>query len=143
MKFSSFFFFLLFVSAIFSLYALMYQEGNQQFGEVNASSSEWNDSYDYVESLNASISPLEKKFKTIQDEDAGWFSKLTSGITAIPYAVIIFPQVVFGGLEMAGDVSMGFLVALAIPGYIISIILLGLLVWGVIKLVEQFNKYPT
>jgi len=143
MKFSTFVIFLLFVSGIFFIFAMMYTEGNQQFSGVNASSAEWNSSYDYLAKVNSTVSPLEVKFKTIQDENAGWFSKLAAGISAMPYAVIIFPQVIFGALELSGGMTTGFLTALAIPGYLILLILVSLLIWGIFKLVEQFTQYPT
>lgn len=142
MKISTFVIFFLFVSAIFFMFSMMYNEGNQQFSDINASSAEWNATYDYYSELNETFTPLETKFKTIQDEDAGWFSKLTAGISAIPYAVIIFPQAVFGGLAIGSTITTGFLVALAIPGYLILLALLGFLIWGIIKLVELFTQTP-
>lgn len=140
MKFSTFVSFSLIVSAVFFIFAMMYTEGNQQFSGVNASSAAWNSSYDYVTRVNSTISPLETKFKQIQAEDVGWFSRLAIGISAIPYAVIIFPQAIFGAIEISGGITVGFLAALAIPGYIILIVLISILIWGIFKLIEAFTQ---
>lgn len=140
MKLSTFVMFILAVSGVFFAFSLMYYEGNQQFGDVNASSAQWNSSYDYLARLNNTVAPLEQKFKTIQDENVGWFSKLTAGISAIPYAVIILPQVIFGSIELGGEITTSFLVAIAIPGYLILLVLVGLLIWGIFKLIEVFTQ---
>jgi hypothetical protein len=142
MKFSNFVIFMLIVAGIFFLFALMVSESNEQYPDANINSSEWESQYDHVSEINRTVLPLQDKFEVIQDEDKGFFTKLAAGITAIPYAIIIFPQVIFGSLELAGDMSLGFLAALAIPAYIITIVLVIMLVWALFKLIEFFNKTP-
>lgn len=140
MKLSTFVQYILIVGAVFFLFSLIVTEINTAYPTANISKSEWEDEYDYYDSINETISPLEQKFKVIQDENAGWFTKLTVGISAIPYAVIIMPQVIFGSLEIGGKISTGFLVALAIPGYIILTIILMILIWALFKLVGFFQQ---
>lgn len=142
MKLSVFVSFMLIVAGVFFIFALMVQESNDQFSDADINSSEWEDSYDYVSDLNSTVYPLEQKLRVIQDTESGWFTKLVSGITAVPYAVITFPQVIFGSLEVGGRVTTGFLAALAIPGYIISIVILMILMWALFKLVEFFQRSP-
>ncbi len=139
MKLSVFISYILIVGMVFFTFALMVKDTNQAY-DTNINSSQWDEEYDFVNDLNSTVSPLEQKFKVIQDEDAGFFTKLTAGITALPYAVIIFPQVIFGSLEIGGTITMGFLTALAIPAYLITAIILGILIWALFKLLEFFQR---
>lgn len=140
MKLSTFVQYTLIVSAVFFCFALIIGDINTAYPEAEINTSQWEDQYDYVSEINSTIYPLEQKFKVIQDENAGFFTKLTAGISAIPYAVIIVPQVIFGSLETGGNITMGFLMALAIPGYLIVIVVLCTLVWALFKLVGFFQQ---
>jgi len=140
MKLSTFVQYILLVGAVFFIFALVVQDINDNYSDVDINTTEWEDQYDYVSNINSTISPLETKFKVIQDEEAGFFTKLTAGITAIPYAVIIFPQVIFGSLEIGGNITTGFLTALAIPAYIIMVVMVSILIWSLFKLLEFFQR---
>jgi hypothetical protein len=139
MKLSVLVTFILLTSAVFFIFSQMVSESNDLYGS-NINSSEWDSKYDYVNDINGTISPLYQKFTVIQDETQGFFTKLAAGITAIPYAVIVFPQVIFGSLVVTGKISTGFLAALAIPGYIITLLLVGILTWALFKLLEFFQR---
>lgn len=141
MKISTFFIFILIVSGIFFSFAQMVSEANDQYPDNSLNSSDWEDNYDYIDDINETISPLENSLKTIQDEDAGWFSKLTAGITAIPYALIIVPQIAFGGMEFGGNIVTDFFSVWGLPQTIATIGIVILLVWGIAKLVSHFNKW--
>ena len=140
MKISTFVSFILLVSVVIFIFASMADEANTQFSDANLNTSEWSDKYDYVSSINSTVGPLRDKFAVIEDENQGFFTKLAAGITAIPYAVIIFPKVVFGALNVGGKLSVGLLTALAIPGYIITALIVSLLVWALFKLLEFFQR---
>jgi hypothetical protein len=140
MKISVFVSYILVVGAIFFTFALIVTDVNNSYPEADINKSEWEDEYDYVSDLNSTISPLEEKFKVIQDENAGFFTKIGAGITAIPYAIIIFPQIVFGSLEIGGKMTTGFLAVLAIPGYLVIVVIISTLIWALFKLVEFFQK---
>jgi hypothetical protein len=140
MKISVFVSYILVVGAIFFTFALIVTDVNNSYPEADINKSEWEDEYDYVSDLNSTISPLEEKFKVIQDENAGFFTKIGAGITAIPYAIIIFPQIVFGSLEIGGKMTTGFLAVLAIPGYIVIVVIISTLIWALFKLVEFFQR---
>lgn len=141
MKLSTFFIFLLIISGIFFVFAMMVKEANEQFpDESNLNSSEWENKYEFVENINQTISPLETKLKTIQDEDEGWFSKLTAGITAVPYVLLIVPQAVFGSIEFGGYILTDFFSVWMLPSFIATIALVMLLVWAIFKLVSFWNK---
>lgn len=141
MKLSTMVFFLLIVAGMFFVFASMVDEANTTFPDQSQlNSSEWATQYDYVDSINDTFFPLEKSLKTLQDENAGWFSKLAEGITAIPYAILIVPQVIFGSLVYGGNMMTGFFTAWGLPQKIIVLGLVILLVWVIFKLIEYFNK---
>lgn len=155
MKISSFILFLICVSLIFAVYGMMVHESNSQYGQtiqgyVPIDSSNWsgtgNDgsggTYDFVYEINGTVGPLVDKFKLITNENEGWFTKLTAGITAIPYAVMLVPDILFTSLMMAGTVVTGFLTALSIPAYFIVAACIMILIWAVFKLLEYYQRVP-
>lgn len=139
MKIPEFIIFILVVSGIFFTFGMIVSETNSKFPNSTINASEWNESYDFATDLNSTLFPLEQKFKVLEDENEGFFTKLAAGISAIPYAVILLPRVLFNSIEIGGTISTGFLVALAIPGYIIMLFIIGILVWGLFKLLEFFQ----
>lgn len=143
MKISTFFFALLMVAAIFFIYAEIVRESNEQFPlDSKLNSSEWEDKYDYVEDINQTAYPLEKKLKVIQDDEAGWFSKLTAGITAVPYVLMLVPQATLGATVFGGKMITDIFTVWNLPKILIVIALLALLIWAIFKLVSFWNKTP-
>lgn len=140
MKLSTFIVTILVISGIFFVFAEMIRESNDQFPDNSINSSEWEDRYDYIDDVNETFSPIEIALKTIQDEDEGWFSKLTAGITAIPYALLIVPQAIFGSIVFGGSIIVGFFGVWGVPQKIITLALVMILIWAIFKLVEFFNK---
>lgn len=140
MKISVFISIMVMVGAIFFIFSSMVQEANDQYPEVNINSSEWEERYDYVDEINGTISPIEEKLKVIQDENQGFFTKIAAGITAIPYAVIVVPQATFGALSIAANIIVDFFAVFNLPKYIVIIALLLLILWGIFKLVEFFQR---
>lgn len=145
MKISSVITFLAMIGGITFIMGLMVMEGSLKY-DVSINGSNWNSSYNYINQINQSLSPLESDFKKISDtseESGGWFFKLVSGISAIPKAIIAVPSVVFSsiiyGREMIGSLGMMFL----IPGALILIMMVIVFIWGLFKLIEIFQRYPT
>ena len=99
MKLSTIVLFTLVISAVFFVYAEMVREANDTYTGTTdynpINSSEWDTKYDMVNSVNNTVSPLEEKFKQMQDPDKGFFTKLYLGISAIPYAIILIPETIF------------------------------------------------
>ena len=139
MKISTLISVMVMVSAIFFIFSSMVQESNEQYPEVNINSSDWEDRYDYVEDINSSVYPIEEKLKVIQDENAGFFTKIGAGITALPYAIIVVPHATFNSISIASKMIIDFFMVFGLPSYIITIALLLLLVWAIFKLVEFFQ----
>lgn len=140
MKISTFIGLLVIVGAIIFIATTMIEEAETKYG-MNVNKSEWEGKYDYANEINASIAPLKNSLATIQDEDAGWFSRITEGLSAIPRAVVLVPSLVFGGFVFGGELITGLLSSLHIPAVLISVVLVVLIVWGVFKLVEFFQRW--
>lgn len=141
MKISTFIIAILVISGFFFIFGLISQESKQYYPEANINDSEWYGKYDYVSNINRSISPLQESFNKIQDENVGWFSKLTSGISAIPSAVIAIPTLLFGSFIVGGEIVTGTATTLKIPFYLIILVSVMILVWGIFKLVEMYNRW--
>lgn len=157
MKISSMIIFLIIVSAVFAIFGMMVHEANQQYSTtipdyVPIDTSNWSDSgatgvagggkYDFVTEINGTVGPLQEKWKLIKDPDQGFFSKIAAGLTAIPYAIMLVPDVLFSSIGMAGRVITSFLSVLSIPGWFIVAGCVMLLIWAVFKLLEFFQRVP-
>lgn len=143
MKISTFITLILIISAVFFVMGSMTSEINEYSPEVQINDSAWAGRYDYTEDINASIAPIKNSFDTIQDENKGWFSKLTSGIAAIPAAVIAIPKLIFGSLIMGGSLIVGTFTTVGIPFALILTITVMILVWAIFKLIEIYNRWQT
>ena len=157
MKISSFIIFLIIVSAVFATYGLMVYDANEQYHDtipnyVNLSSAEWSDGgatgvagggkFDFVDGINGTVGPLQDKFKVLSNENEGWFSKLTAGITAIPYAILLVPDVLWNTVVMGTLIITAFLTVLGIPVWFIIAGSVMVLVWAIFKLLEFFQRVP-
>ena len=131
--------YMLVVAGIFFIFATMVDDANQQYS-TNINSSEWEDKYDYSANLNETISPLETQLKAISDTENGWFTKITAGITAIPYAVIAIPTIMFQSITFAGYLVVGTLSSFGIPKFLVSIVLLMISFWAIFKLIEFYQR---
>ena len=144
MKISTLVTFLAIVGGIVFIMASMISEGESKY-DVSINKSDWENSYNYVNDVNQSLSPLIDDFNKITDtseDSGGWFSKLVTGISAIPKAVIAVPSLVFSSIVSTKEIATGITSSLKIPGEIILIILTIITVWAVFKLVEIFQRYP-
>ena len=139
MKLSVYLSSLLVVGVIFFVFATMIDESNSALG-TDINNSAWKNQYDYVTSINSTLSPIEAKLKTI-DQDDSWFSRLTAGITAIPYAVITFVVGIFTGFSVGGAIATGFLTMFGFPAYIITVVIMIIISWGVAKLIELLYRW--
>lgn len=141
MKISGFISLLLVISAFVIILGLMSEESSNYYPEANINDSEWSGKYNYVSSVNTSIAPLQASFETISDENKGWFSKLTAGISAIPSAVIAVPVLLFKAIGHAGSLLSGTFTTLRIPVELIVIFTITILVWAIFKLMELYNRW--
>lgn len=145
MKISSVIGFLAIVGGIVFIMAMMVTEGGEKY-DVNINKSDWESSYNYVNDINNSLNPLIEDFNKITDtseDSGGWFSKLVSGISAIPKAVIAVPSVIFSSIVSTKEITGNVLTSLKVPTEIILIAFVIISVWVVFKLIELYQRYPT
>lgn len=141
MKISTFIFFLLVISGFFFIFGLMSQEGANLYPSANINDSEWRNQYDYVDEVNETIAPMQTAFEDIQDENKGWFSKVVSGIAAVPAAVVAIPTLVLGSFTSFGSLVSGLFLTLKVPPYLLLLVLVMVIVWGVFKLIEVYQRW--
>jgi hypothetical protein len=140
MKISTVVMYIFIVGIVVYTFASMVQEGNSNYPTAHINSSEWDSKYDYVTSLNSTITPLKDRLLTITDAEQGWFTRLAAGIAAIPYAIMLLPSVTLQILIIGGLLITNLFTALGIPVYIIIAVSLMAIVWGIFKLVEFFQR---
>jgi hypothetical protein len=139
MKISVFIFFLVMVAGILFIFGQAINEGNSMYG-TSINKSEWETQYDFSDNIKEDIDPLKTSFETLQDENKGILTKIGAGLVAIPYAIFLIPKILFETIFMAGTMVTGFASALNLPLKLVVIITLGILVWGVFKLAEMFQR---
>lgn len=131
---------ILVVGGILFIMQSMITDGSNAY-DVPVNTSAWQSQYDYVNQTNETIAPLTEAFNKIGDENNGWFTKLTAGISAIPKAIILIPQLLFDSFASTGSIMTGFATSLNLPQQLIILIGVMLLVWGIIKLVEMYQRW--
>ena len=140
MRISTFITILLFVGVVFFTITLMVTEAEDKYGEdINTTS--WEDKYDSSEDINKSMGPLIKALESISNEDQGWLEKIGAGFTGIVSAVIYLPGLVWKSFANGGLLITGGLSSIGIPAYIIGVFIIALIVWGVFKLLEYFQRW--
>jgi len=128
------------VGVIFFVFAQMATEANTKYS-TNINNTDWDTKYNYASRVNNTIAPIKTAFENIEDDNVGWFSKLTSGIAAIPRAVIALPVLLFSSFSIGGEMIGNFATTLGIPLFIVNIFLIILIVWGIFKLVEIYQRW--
>jgi hypothetical protein len=139
MKLSTFLMTLLVVGAVFYVFAAMIDESNTNLG-TDINSSAWKDKYDYASNIQNLTAPIETKLKVL-DSDEAWYSKIAAGLSAVPYALITFVIGMFAGFSIGGTMATGFLTAFAIPSYIIGVVIIMIVTWGITKLIEAIYRW--
>lgn len=141
MKISTYIELMLVVGVIFFVFAMMINESAIQYPETNMTDNEMADKYDFSTQINNSFAPLSSAIQQVGNPDVGFFSKLASGLAAIPYAVILLPSVAIQTLAYGFTLLTGGFIALSVPVYILTVVFIIMLVWVVIKLIEVFQRW--
>lgn len=133
------------IAAFMSIFGSFKNDINAQYGttpqeQINA--SKWENRFDFSPQINSSINSLKEKFDTITDTEQSWFTRIGAGIVAIPYAVVIFPLVIFDGFSNFGAILTGLSSDFYVENGLIAMILIYLTILGVQKLLEFFQRSP-
>jgi hypothetical protein len=131
---------MLFVGVIFFVMASMVSESNDKYG-TGINTSLWEGKYEYSSSINSSVTNLSNSINEITNEDKGWLVKIGAGFTGIISAVKLLPALIGNTFVNGGAMINGGFSSLGLPVYIISIFLICLIVWGVTKLIEFFQRW--
>jgi len=140
MKISTFVQLFLVIAAFMVIFGLMSNEAKMYYPEANINDSNWAGKYNYADQINDSTSEIQESLKSIGDEEKGWFTKILSGIAAIPKAAIGLVKLLFTSFFLGGAIITGSLTTLNIPGAIIGIIISVMIIWGIFKLIEIYHK---
>lgn len=140
MKISDYITIMLVIGIVFFVVALMVNEASEKY-DTDINTTIWEDQYDYADQINDSISPIRTSLEELTNQETGWLSKIGAGFTGIIAAVTLIPSLVWNGFLMGGSLITGIFTSLNVPAYIISVFLIMLTVWGIIKLIEFFQRW--
>ena len=140
MKISAYISIILVIGIVFFIFAMMGQEAAVNYPAAGINSSAVVQ-YDYSTQINSTIAPVQGALQNIESSDTGWFSKITSGLAAIPYAVILIPRLLFDSILYGGAITTGILGSFGVPTYILFVVLIMIVVWAVFKLLEIYQRW--
>lgn len=142
MKGTTIFFIILFIGLFMVIFSDFKTGLNNGYSDNQINASSWEGKYDKTVEVNSSVGKLKDKFDTITDTEKSWFTRISAGIVAIPYAVIIFPLAIFEGFTSFGGIVTDMGTELKIKASLISIALIILIVYAVKGLLEFFQRIP-
>lgn len=128
------------ISVILFAMISMVQEGEKTYG-VDINDSAWDDEYDFVNSINRSVSPIQTSLLTIEDEESGFFEKIGAGFTGIIKAVTFLPRLVIETGVLGASLITGLGTTFGLPAYILFALVIMLLVWGIFELIKAFQRW--
>jgi len=140
MKISTFVMMLLMVSVILFAMISMVKEGERIYS-VDINKTEWEDQYDFVNSVNDSVSPIQESLLTIEGDDVGFLEKVGAGFTGIISAVTFLPRMVIETSVLGATLIAGLGSAFGLPQYITYALLIALIVWGVFELIKVYQRW--
>lgn len=133
------------IAAFLSMFSTFNTEINTKYTSnetAYVNDSSWATRFDQSDHINATIGKLKSNFDVITDPDKGFFTKVASGIVAIPYAVILFPLTIFDGATSLGSIFTGLTSDFQVDSGIIAKGLILLIVIVVVALIEFFQRSP-
>jgi len=139
MKLSGFILIILVVGLSFALVASVISDFETQYPEVDVNTT-WEDDYDYTEEINESVYGIKTRFDIVGNEETGWFSKLTVGISAIPLAIIFIPVVIFKTMTYAIEILSNVAVDIGVPPFVIIFAIIALIVIILFGLVAFWHR---
>ena len=140
MKISTFITMLLVVGLLLFVSIDMIKQSEDTYS-IDVNTTDWEDQYDFANDINTSISPIRTAIDDITSEDTGWLEKVGSGFTGIISAVTFLPSLVWDMGAMGTNIITGIGTSMGIPGYMLFVFITMLTVWGIIKLVEFFQRW--
>lgn len=144
MKISQLLMFVVFAGLVFLAFTTVADNLNSDYSpKINGSlinTSLWDDKYNYTDQVNSSVSPVLENLKDVADSDKGWFTKLASGLIAIPQAFIAFVTLSVQGISFSGSILSNFGTVLGIPQAFVIAVIVVIVILVVTQLLNFFNK---
>jgi len=140
MKISTFITMLLVVGLLLFVFVDMIKQAEDQYG-IEVNKTNWEGQYDFATDVNKSISPIRTSIDDITSEDTGWLEKVGAGFTGIVSAVTFLPSLVWSMAGMGTGLITGIGNAMGVPPYMLFVFIIMLTVWGIIKLLEFFQRW--
>lgn len=140
MKISTFITMILFVGIVMFVVISMVNEADDNYG-INVNKTNWEGQYNFASDVNDSISPIKTSIDDITSEDTGWLEKVGAGFTGIIAAVTFLPSMVWDLGKMGTSLITGLGDALGVPSAILFTIIIGLIVWGIIELIQFYQRW--
>lgn len=139
---------ILLVSAIFIIVGFMLDDFDSYYIDSGISdaqklNSTYRTGFDETDSLNSTVSPIKEAFDDIGDEDAGWWEITLGSLEALPIAIISLPGVFFSILAIGISQLTTFSLNLNIPSALALVGVVGILIYGLFKMVETFRRYDS
>lgn len=140
MKITTVFEFVVIFGALFYIMGAYSVELNNQYSDNPINTTKWEGKYDYSDSINTSMGKLIDKINTITDTEKSWFTRLSAGIVAIPYFVILFPIVALEGFATFVKILTGAGADIAVPQKILAAAVILVTIFLIKKLLEFFQR---
>ena len=142
MKISTVLSLILVIGAFIFSFAYMINDSKDYYPDSNVNISSWEEEYDYYEDINSSINQVKEPLEKLQDEDKGWILRTVEGVSAMPRAFVELVLIVLNSFRYAGRIILNTFSSIGIPAYLIAVILVMIIIWGVIKLIEAIQRWP-
>lgn len=139
MKLSGYVTVILVVGLCFAIIGNVVNDFETEYSDVDVNTS-WETKYDYSSEINESLSGLKENFDIIADEDEGWFSKLTAGITAIPKIIIVVPAAMFTTISYGIIILVDVGATIGIPSFVMVFATITLFLLTIFKLVAFWHR---
>lgn len=140
MKISTFITILLVVGILIFVIVSMVNESEENY-DITINKTGWENQYDFASEVNNSVSPIKQSIDDITSEEKGWLEKIGSGFTGIIAAVTFLPTMVWQIGTMGTQLITGIGGYMGIPSTIIFVLVVMLLVWGIIELIQFFQRW--
>lgn len=133
---------------VFSIFGAMMNDMGQQYQDVNINDSGWSKyadggSLNPTQSIAGNGTILKGLLENLVNQDSSWFSKIASGIVAIPVAILQAIVFVFQSMAFANNILVDILAnTLAIPQGVIYALETILLIAIIFAIVSFFQRHP-
>lgn len=134
------------ISIIFLAGSILIDDFEKNYVETNISSvspinQSLKESLVNQSQINETFDPLQRKFEDLKSQE-GFFDAVSDGTIVLPLIFIDFVVSILKIVGLTQQQAFALLKFLGIPILIITFIGIGIIVWFVLKGIEQLRRYP-